>query len=285
MLRLKLGTKVLIILAIFVVAIVLSIKTSNLLTENSKKIMISKDELGTAKRKFDNLPVKKKIIYSFERAQPIRDKIDNLFKNELIKTIYSSSEKNYSLIIIQFPDSIRNEVITEIRAIDGMISEKIFTETNEKFNINFEERIKLSKNQKSKYQELRNNTTIDGVARNLNKQINLVQAKIDSLKELEREKEIYQNSNLAFIKSKVQDKKDNILLDRLLQFAINTFIYLVVLLIGLIILYFILLLLIKFMEGLGIKTVKPTSRRYGYYSRKKKKIKAKSEDNNNNKSK
>jgi hypothetical protein len=277
MIKMHSHSKYAIVVLIFILAIVIGIKTSNLFSvlDNSQDLQEGK-EISEAFEKYQYYK-KLEIVFQTSELRSAMNEIDLLVADPDVILINSEAYKNSFHTFLEVKNSGYEKFYNNLHNIKGFFYENVNNSNLPEYDINIEEHLNNKELAKLQLQTLLQHSIIPERVNQYNQQLDDNQAEIDRLQNMKIALEKYAQNTLISVM--VQKKKDQtqMLLSALKKFGINTFAMLFLMIVFFTILYFILDLLLKFMRLIGIKTSSATSSHYNYSSRRKK-IKRKYKD-------
>lgn len=269
MFRLRRDTKYVIILLVIFISVYLGMKRSNLNDAFTRKQV--RIDTSSAEKIFENSTTIMKIQMKFnlKDLETINTVLSEIFIKEDISIKLSETKGNHQMIIFEYPNTLRETILLQLRNVEGFASENIRSIPSSSFNANIKENLKNNQLAKIRIQELINKSTSPDRLAEFRIQLDRVQATIDSLMHqniIQKHNEKYDVIMITFIK---QTNGDINLKQSIKTFVLTTFVVLVILIIGLIFVYYVTILLIKLMAAMGIKTTRSSSGSYSYnYKRK-----------------
>jgi len=280
--RVKHGTKYFIILLIFATSIFIGVKRSKIHKSFSPKTVVIND--AKERKIFNSAPNYKKteLLYSIDDFQTAKKKFESILAKYSENTEASKSV-NYLMAISEIPDSKSNQMLKELREIKGLTSDNTNNYEPKDININIKEHLENKKLVKNRIkQDLENpgkHLSEDKINR-LGRSLTVLQTEIDSLSNQVDIQKRNSENNLVFIKA-IRMNTDNLFLKSVKTFIITTVISLLLISFGLVFFYYVMLLFLKMMKRMGLKTSSASGRSsynynkyYGYgYGRKNRKIK------------
>ncbi|MCF7857832.1 MAG: hypothetical protein K9N07_00705 [Candidatus Cloacimonetes bacterium] len=274
MFRLRRDVKIFIIVLTILFSVYLGINRSNL-----DKVFVHSEiklDIRQAENIYNDSHNNKKIRFDYE--------IDDLAKiNSLIAEIntiessnilYSEIKNKYSLVIVELPVEISRDILTRFRMLNGLANESIIrkgvitesTDLKENLNNNFIT--------KKRIQNLINESVSPETIERFREQLEIIQAKIDSLGSRNDIRKHNASNELIMIKAVKTSSGNTALRRSMIVFSITTLVSIIFLILGLIIAYYIFVLMYKLMLLLGIRTSRGDSSNYNYnkksYGRSKK---------------
>ncbi len=276
MFRIRKEIKLFLIVVTILFSLFFGIKRSNL-----DKIFVQADveiDMSVAndifKNSFNNNKIK--FEYQVEDITEINILFSELGRTENTITLYSEIESNYNLIVLEIPEEISNEVLIKLRNIAGLSNENIQRTGMVTISTDLKENLNNNQIAKRQIQSLITNSVSSDRMIRFRKQLDIIQATIDSLSIQEE----IQKHNAEFdiiMLSAIRNMSGNAVLGRGMSiFLLTTIASLILLIIGLIISYYIFVLMHKLMLALGIRTSISGSSNYNYrqnsYGRKIKRI-------------
>ena len=268
--------KLVLIVGTILFSLYLGIKRSNL-----DKIFIQDDvkiDLSSANDVFENSFNNNKIKFEYqvEDLTEINTLLAEISKTENTITLYSEIKNNYNLTVLEVPTEISDETLIKLRDIVGLSNENIQRAGMIKISTDLKENLNNNQIAKKRIQNLINESVSPDRLTSFRSQLDVIQAKIDSLSI----QEDIQKHNAEFdiiMLSAVKNISGNAALSSSMSiFLLTTIASLILLIAGLIICYYIFVLMHKLMLVLGIRTSRSKISNYGYnkkgYGRKVKRI-------------
>jgi len=277
MFRIRKEMKLVLVVFIILFSIYLGVKRSNL-----DKIFIQADveiDLSAANDIFENSFNNNKIYFEYqvEDLIEINSLLSEINKMENTSTLYSETKGNYNLIVFEVPAETSGELLSKLRNVVGISNENIQRAGLVLESTDLKENLNNNQIAKKRIQNLINDSVSPERITSFRKQLDVIQAKIDSLS---IQKDI-QKHNAEFdiiLLSAVKRINGNAALRSSMSvFILTTIASLTLLIIGLIISYYIFVLMYKLMLVLGIRTSRGSSSNYSYnynkgYGRRTKRI-------------
>jgi len=285
MFRLRRDTKYVIIILVILFSVYLGMKKSNLNNAFTRKQV--RIDTSSAEKIFENSTTVMKIQMkcNVNDLETINSVLSEIFTREDVSIKLSETKRNHQMIIFEYPNTLRETVLSQLRNVEGFASENIRSIPSSPFNANIKENLKNNQLAKTRIQELINKSTSPDRVAEFRIQLDRVQATIDSLMSQNIIQKHNEKYDVIMITSIKQLAGDTNLKQSIKTFAVTTFVVLVILIIGLVFGYYITILLINLMTVMGIKTSRSSSGGYSYnykrrgYGRKIKRI-YKDEDDN-----
>ena len=269
MFRIRKETKLFLVVVTIVLSIFLGIKRSNL-----DKIFIQSDvkiDLSKADDIFENSFNNKKIRFEFhvDDLTEINTLLTDVSTMDNANILHSELKSTYNLSVFEIPIDASDDVVSKLRSIDGISNESIQKAGIVMVNTNLKENLNNNQIAKKRIQKLINESVSPDRITSFRNQLDMVQAKIDSLGIQEE----IQKHNAEFdiiMLSAVRNINGNAALRSSLSvFILTTIASLLLIIVGLIISYYIFVLMYKLMLVLGIRTSRGSSSNYNYNYNKK----------------
>ncbi len=214
--------------------------------------------------------IKIRFEYKVENLNEMNTLLSEL--KEKGNTLYSEIKNSYYLVVFEIPSEETDPLLAKLRSIKGISNENIQRAGPIIDNTDLKENLNNNQILKRKYQNLINNSLSPSSDRLLNykRELDVVQATIDSLNIQEDVHKHNAEFDIVYL-SAVKSISGTAAIRRSMSvFVLTTIISLILLVIGLIICFYIFVLLQKLMLAFGIKTVRSSSRaNYNYYYNKK----------------
>ena len=262
MITIRKNVKISVVILIFVISIIAGVTKSELLEFFSpQNYRIESDD---AERIFEkaNYIKKARITYFVDDNNKTSEKIKQLIHQKGHRIIYSKTEENYLISIIESPDSLYDYNSNWFNQIKGLQEEHVRSKELPEYNYNLLEHVKNKETTKTKLLKMISQSNLPDRIQSLNKQLENVQSEIDSLIIQSRTRDLYINNYLMLIIVKEDQRNDIDLLARLYQFIVTTIIMVFFLIIVFLILYLIFVLIMNLMNIMGVRTSRRSS---GYY--------------------
>ncbi|MBT4331869.1 MAG: hypothetical protein HOD64_01205 [Candidatus Cloacimonetes bacterium] len=269
MFRIRKETKLFLVVVTIVLSIFLGIKRSNL-----DKIFVQSDvkiDLSKADDIFENSFNNKKINFEFnvQDLTEINTLLTDVSTMDNANILHSELKSTYNLSVFEIPIDASDDVVSKLRSIDGISNESIQKAGIVMVNTNLKENLNNNQIAKKRIQKLINESVSPDRITSFRNQLYMVQAKIDSLGIQEE----IQKHNAEFdiiMLSAVRNINGNAALRSSLSvFILTTIASLLLIIVGLIISYYIFVLMYKLMLVLGIRTSRGSSSNYNYNYNKK----------------
>ncbi|MDA3814168.1 MAG: hypothetical protein PF570_07950 [Candidatus Cloacimonetes bacterium] len=277
MFRIRKEIKLVLIVFTILFSIYLGVKRSNL-----DKIFIQADveiDLSAANDIFENSFNNNKINFEYqvEDLIEINSLLSEINKTENTSTLYSEIKGNYNLTIFEVPVETSGELLSKLRNVDGISNENIQRAGLVLESTDLKENLNNNQIAKKRIQNLINDSVSPERITSFRKQLDVIQAKIDSLsiqKDIQKHNAEFDIIMLSAVKS---INGNAALRSSMSVFILTTIATLTLLIIGLIISYYIFVLMYKLMLVLGIRTSRGSSSNYSYnynrgYGRRTKRI-------------
>jgi len=268
MFKLRKEAKLILILLTILFSIYLGMKRSNL-----DKAFIQADvTIGESKadyifdKSFNNIKIR--FEYKVDNLNEMNTLLSEL--KEKGNTLYSEIKNNYYLVVFEVPADETDPLLTKLRSIKGISNENIQRAGPIVDNTDLKENLYNNQIAKKRIQNLINNSLSPDRILRFRSQLEIIQAKIDSLSIQEDVNKHNAEFDLVLL-SAVKNIRGTAAIRRSMSvFVLTSTISLVLLVIGLIICFYIFVLLQKLMLAFGIKTARQSSRSsYNYYYNKK----------------
>lgn len=270
MFNLRKEVKLVLVVFTILFSIYLGIKRSNL-----DKLFAQTDvkiDMSVANRIFENSFNKNKILFEYQvkDLKEINTLLSKINKTENTNTLYSEIRSNYNLVVVEVPVETTDVLLIKLRSIAGITNENI-----QRTGINIESmdlKENLNNNQiaKRRIQNLITNSVSPDRIIRFRSQLDIIQTRLDSLgiqEEIQKHNAEFDVIMLSAIKSM---NSTAALRKGMSIFMLTTIASLILLIIGLIICYYIFILMHKLMLVFGIKTARVSSRSsQNYYYNKK----------------
>ncbi len=280
MVRLRRNTKYFIIAAMFIVSIFIGLERSRFL--KSFRQTAPTINLSDFQKTYDKASNSKKIkmVFNVEEINAPVSELNGILSEYNIFTRNSDSKSNYTVSILEFPDSLFTDVMSDLREIKGLTEEKVKTPEDVSFDIDIEEHLnnKIIVRERIK-ESLKNPRLNQESIERLRFSLNSVQTSIDSLNNQKTIQERNRTFNLLFLTILQRSGRTYTAMRILKSFGIFIgyfLIYMVAFTILLFILFFMMNSILKLMSALGLRTARGTSKGYNYsygsYGRKVKRV-------------
>lgn len=282
MVRIAKSTKVIIILAIIAASLGISAKKTGLLKKN-QNLANSKDLIRA--EKFFELAEnhsKIRVTYSNVDVKKLKQDINNLFNKNAVKISDEVIGGNEYYVKVEMPTTKADEITKKLIEIDETAKIKKTTNSEHNKYIDFETRIKQNQDYltllDSKIKKARGIDFTKIKAEQVE-----AQNEIDRLKQRQKQQVKNQNFSVLLLSAKaISTNKNNV--KKIVEFFKLSLILLVAFTIIALVGFGFIVVLLKIMSALGIRSTRTVSR-YGYnygeygYSRRKKRIYKKATDN------
>ncbi|MDP8201153.1 MAG: hypothetical protein P9M11_03315 [Candidatus Tenebribacter burtonii] len=269
MFRLRKEIKIFLILFTILISLFIGIKRSNLdkifvqvnvTIDQSTAIDIFENSFNNNKMKFE---------YFVEDISEINTLLYEIGKTKKAITLYSEIKNNYNLKVFEIPAEISDEILTKLRNIDGLNNENIQKAGLITKNTDLKENLNNNQIAKKRIQNLINGSVSPDRLTSFRRQLDIIQAKIDSLSIQEDIKKHNAEFSVVMISAIKNVNGNATLRNNLSIFLLITIASLILIIIGLIISYYIFVLMYKLMLILGIRTSRSGSSNYNYNYNKK----------------
>jgi hypothetical protein len=269
MFRIRKEMKLVLIVFIILFSIYLGIKRSNL-----DKVFVQTDvkiDQSSANDIFENSYNYNKIKFEYlsEDLNEIRTLFTQINETEDLSIMYSDIKTNHVLVVLDIPVEATEALLPELRNVAGLSNENIQRSGIIMENTDLKENLNNNQIAKTRIQNLINQSVSPDRIQRFRNQLDIVQAKIDSLsiqKDIQKHNADYDIILLSAIKS----TNGNSALRKSMQvFLVTSIASLLLLIIALLICYYIFVLMNKLMLVLGIRTTRGSSSNYNYNYNKK----------------
>ncbi|NQV18074.1 MAG: hypothetical protein HQ534_05975 [Armatimonadetes bacterium] len=280
MVRLRSNTKYFIIGIMFIVSIFIGLERSRFL--KSFRQTAPSINLSDFQKTYDKASNSKKIkmVFNVEEISAPVSELNGILSEYNIFTKNSDSKSNYTVSILEFPDSLFTDVMSDLREIKGLTEEKVKTPEDVSFDIDIEEHLNNKVIVRERIKESLKNPRLnqDSIER-LRFSLNSVQTSIDSLNNRKTIQERNRTFNLLFLTILQKSGRTYTAMRIAKSFGIFLgyfLIYMVAFTIFLFFLFFMMDFILKLMTKLGLRTARGTSKGYNYsygsYGRKVKRV-------------
>lgn len=278
MFRIRKEMKLFLVIFTISLSLYLGIKRSNL-----DKIFVQADvkiDLSTVNDIFENSFNNKKIRfeYQMEDLTEINSLLSEIRKMDHSNILYSEQKSIYNLFVFEIPSDISDEIIIRLRSIVGISNESIQKAGMVTVNTNLKENLNNNQIAKKRIQNLINESVSPDRITSFRNQLDIVQAKIDSLSIQEEIQKHNAEFDIVMLSAVKNINGNAVLRSSMSIFLLTTIASLILIIVGLIISYYIFVLMYKLMLILGIRTSRGGSSSYNYnynkrgYGRKVKRI-------------
>ena len=276
MFRLRKEMKLVLVVFTILFSIYLGIKRSNLdklFVQAEIKIDISAAD-DIFEKSFNNNKIR--FEYKVEDMSEINLLLSEMNQMENTSTLYSEIRSNYNLAVFEIPADSSDELLSKLRGTIGISNENIQKIGPVIESTDLKENLNNNQIAKKRIQNLINDSVSPDRIISFRKQLDVIQAKIDSLsiqKDIQKHNAEFDIIMISAIKS----INGNAALRKSMGiFILTTIASITLLILGLIISYYIFVLMHKLMLILGIRTSRSSSSSYRYnykgYGRKTKRI-------------
>ncbi len=265
MISLRKSTQYIIIILIFAISIYIGLKNSNLLKDTGKAIKMDTSKTDEMFQKEMNHK-KIRLVYNVNNVPHVTTQIDENLKQEGVVEKFSVRKVGYYTTITEIPSTKYQEIIGKFREINGLTDDIVKTEKSSVFDVNVADHISNKKLAKVQIQEAMKSSRISPDTRErLMNQLNKVQTSIDSLNnQISLGKHNVEN-DLIYLTVIENIKSSESTRNKVKLFVTTTVLFLAIFTVGMIILYYIMVLLFKLFTILGIRTAKESSSSYYNY--------------------
>lgn len=276
MFRIRKEMKLVLIVGTILFSLYLGIKRSNL-----DKIFIQDDvkiDLSSANDVFENSFNNNKIKFEYqvEDLTEINTLLAEISKTENTITLYTEIKNSYNLTVLEVPTEISDETLIKLRDIVGLSNENIQRTGMIKISTDLKENLNNNQIAKKRIQSLINESVSPDRLTSFRSQLDVIQAKIDSLSIQEDIQKHNAEFDIIMLSAVKNISRNTALSSSMSIFLLTTIASLILLIAGLIICYYIFVLMHKLMLVLGIRTSRSKISNYGYnkkgYGRKVKRI-------------
>jgi hypothetical protein len=267
----KIRKEIELILVVFTIvfSVYLGFKRSNL-----DKLFVQTDvkiDMSFANDIFENSFNNNRILFEYhvEDLKEISSLLSNVNKTENTNTLYSEIKGNYSLVVFETPVETTEILLTKMRSIAGISNENIQRTGVKIESIDLKENLNNNQIAKMRIQNLISNSVSPDRIIKFRSQLDIVQSRIDSLsiqEEIQRHNAEFDVIMLSAVKSM---NGTAALRKGMSIFMLTTIFSLIILIIGLIICYYIFIIIHKLLLAFGIKATRGSRSNYNYYYSKK----------------
>ena len=276
MFRIRKEMKLVLIVGTILFSLFLGVKRSNL---DTIFILTNVEiDLSSANDIFENSFNNNKIKFEYqvEDLTEINTSLSEISKTENTITLYSETKANYNLTVLEIPTEISDEVLTNLKNVIGLSNENIQRAGMVKISTDLKENLNNNQIAKKRIQNLINDSVSPDRIQSFRKQLDIIQAKIDSLSIQEDIQKHNTEFDIIMLSAVKNINGGKALRSSISIFLLTTIASLILLITGLIISYYIFVLMHKLMLALGIRTSRGGSNNYNYnkkgYERKVKRI-------------
>ena len=276
MFRIRKEMKLVLIVGTILFSLFLGVKRSNL---DTIFILTNVEiDLSSANDIFENSFNNNKIKFEYqvEDLTEINTSLSEISKTEDTITLYSEIKANYNLIVLEIPTEISDEVLTNLRNVIGLSNENIQRAGMVKISTDLKENLNNNQIAKKRIQNLINDSVSPDRIQSFRRQLDIIQAKIDSLSIQEEIQKHNAEFDIIMLSAVKNINGNKALRSSMSIFLLTTIASLILLITGLIISYYIFVLMHKLMLALGIRTSRGGSHNYNYnkkgYGKKVKRI-------------
>ncbi|MBN2460846.1 MAG: hypothetical protein JXB60_04505 [Candidatus Cloacimonetes bacterium] len=266
MVTLRRSTKIMIILVVFLISVYAGIKKSSILDIFSTPNKVVEDSHANTIYKNAQNYKKAQLLYKSVQMGETVNKVISALQDSRNHLIYSNSTEELYVALFEAPDSLFQQNSNELRKISGLVNENIHTNDKVRFDINIEAHLENKETTKNKILELINKSSIPERVSQFTVQLEKVQAEIDSLSNQDKMLRKFQDNYLMYVRIRLDESSNEGLLLHVREFILTTLIVFVMLILALTIFYLCVILLLKVMSSLGIRTSHGSSSSYRYYS-------------------
>lgn len=278
MFRIRKEIKLFLVVFTILLSLYLGIKRSNL-----DKIFVQADvkiDLSTANDIIENSFNNKKIRFEYqvEDLAEINSLLSDIRKMDHTNILHSEQKNIYNLSVFEIPTDISDEIIVKLRNINGVSNESIQKAGMVMVSTNLKENLNNNQIAKKRIQNLINESVSPDRITSFRNQLDKVQAKIDSLSIQEEIQKHNAEFDIVMLSAVKNINGNAVLRSSMSIFLVTTIASLILIIIGLIIGYYIFVLMYKLMLILGIRTSRSGGSNYNYnygrsgYGRKVKKV-------------
>ncbi len=269
MFNLRKEVKLVLVVFTILFSIYLGIKRSNL-----DKLFVQTDvkiDMSVADKIFENSYNQNKILFEYQvkDLQEINSVLSKINKTENTNTLYSEIRGNYNLTVFEVPVETTDILLIKLRSIAGISNENIQRTGINIENMDLKENLNNNQIAKRRIQNLISNSVSPDRIIRFRSQLDIIQTKIDSLS-IQEEIQKHNSEFDVIMLSAIRSMNGTAALRKGMSiFMLTTIASLILLIIGLIICYYIFILMYKLMLAFGIKTAKGSRSSYNYYYNKK----------------
>ena len=276
MFRIRKETKLFLIVVTILLSIFLGVKRSNL-----DKIFVQSDvkiDVTKANEIFEDSYNNKKIRFEFnvQDLTEVNTLLSDVSKMDNVNILHSELKSTYNLSVFEIPINASDDVVNKLRSIDGISNESIQKAGMVMVNTNLKENLNNNQIAKKRIQKLINESVSPDRITSFRNQLDMVQAKIDSLGIQEEIKKHNAEFDIVMLTAIKSVNGNAVLRSSLSVFILTTVASILLIIVGLIISYYIFVLMYKLMLVLGIRTSRGSTTNYNYnkkgYGRKVKRV-------------
>ncbi|MFC1898510.1 hypothetical protein ACFLYJ_02950 [Candidatus Cloacimonadota bacterium] len=254
MIRLRKDTKFIIILLIVVISLYLGYRRSGI--KGAFFPAPTRVDTSVADKMFGNLRNNRKVLlkYNVSDQTEAKEKINEISFSDNITIKYSDIKSNYIVQILEIPKQEFQDVILDLRSIEGLSVENVQTGKAIMVDENIQESIKNNQIAKKRIQELINKTNSPESMNRFKQELEETQAKIDSLQNLTSMNNLYLDNDIYYITVIKEVEPSKTLKKASIEFVLTTFVMMIIIIVGLIVFFVIYSALSSLMNALGIKS-------------------------------
>ncbi len=276
MFRIRKEMKLFLVVITILLSIFLGIKRSNL-----DKVFVQTDvkiDMTAANDIFEDSFNNNKIRFDYyvEDLTEINTLLSDISKMDNSNILHSEQKSIYNLSVFEIPTDISDETVNKLRSIAGISNESIQKAGMITVNTNLKENLNNNQIAKKRVQSLINESVSPDRITSFRNQLDKIQAKIDSLSIQEEIQKHNAEFDIVMLSAVKSTNGNAILRSSLSLFLLTTIASLILIIVGLIVSYYIFVLMYKLMLVLGIRTARSDTSNYNYnkkgYGRKVKRI-------------
>lgn len=267
MFRIRKEVKLVLVVFTILLSVYLGMQRSNI-----DKVFVQSDvsvDQDKAKEIFNQSKNNRKIKFEYETKDltEINTLLSNISNLEKTNILHSEIQDQYNLSVFEISAENSDELLNNLRNVAGVNNESIQKTGLITVNTDLKENLNNNKIAKNRIQNLINESVSPDRITSFRNQLDIIQAKIDSLS-VQEEIQKHNADFDIFMVTAVKSRNGNSILRRSLSvFVLTTIASLILIIVALIISYYIFVIMYKLMLVLGIRTSRGTSSNYNYYKK------------------
>jgi len=264
MFRLRKEVKLFLVVFTILLSVYLGIQRSNLdkvfvraevKVDKERALEIFDQAMNNRKIKFD---------YNVEDLTDINTLLSSISELGESNILYSEMHNSFSLSLFEIAAENSDELLNELKNIDGITNQSIQQPASKNTNTDLKENLNNNKIAKKRIQNLINDSVSPDRITSFRKQLDAIQAKIDSLSVQEDIQKHNKEFDIVMITALKSRNGSSVLKRSISIFALTSLASLILIVVGLVISYYIFVVMYKLMLILGIRTSRGTSSNYNY---------------------
>ncbi|MBC8385611.1 MAG: hypothetical protein H8E57_08870, partial [Candidatus Cloacimonetes bacterium] len=252
MISLRRSTQYIIVIMVFGISVFIGLQRSQLLKQT--KTTYDTKAAMEAFEKESNIK-KIKMTYSVDLKSDIDKQIAEIIQVDDINIKFSESKGYLYTVVFEFPNARSKEIMPKLRQMPGLSGENLYLNKTSDYDINIAEHLKNNQFliDKTKEEITKSRSSYTDKLKESKDLLKIIQTEIDSLNNQQEILKHNKEYDLLFL-TVIKNIKSSSMKTSVKNFVLTTITFLAIFIVGLILFYFIMILLTKLMVLMGIKT-------------------------------